>query len=152
MLLPVYLGLLRHSETALAESFRQVADGHGDEPDVLHLCHTFAAQCDEHEGALEPVVQRYGEQPDDEPDRLRADALSSTREGPLGLLRDLQDLYILASFVDITWTAVKQAAMGARDEELVAVVERCQGETAIQLSWLRTRLKQAAPQALIAAS
>src|SRR4051812_42909318 len=109
MLLPVYLGLLAHSERALASSFRQVADGHADEPDVFHLCHTLAAQCDQHVAALQPIIERYGELPDDEPERLRAAELSSTRSGPLGLLRDLQDLYLLASLVDITWTAVKQA-------------------------------------------
>jgi len=96
--------------------------------------------------------RRYGEQADDEPERLHADTLSTTRDGPRGLLRDLQDLYLLASFVDITWTAVKQAAMGLRDTELVAAVEPCEGDTKVQLAWLTTRLKQAAPQALIAAS
>lgn len=112
MLLPVYLGLLDSSEEALAESFRQVAKGHGDEPDVFHLSHTLAAQCDAHRGALAPVVRRYGERPDGEPERLHAAALSKPRKGPLGLLRDLQDLYLLASLVDVTWTAVKQRPWG----------------------------------------
>jgi hypothetical protein len=31
------------------------------------------------------------------------------------------------------------------------VVRRCEGETAVQLKWLRTRMKQAAPQALVVA-
>jgi hypothetical protein len=152
MLFPVYLGLLSHSEHALATSFRQVAEGHGTEPDVLHLCQTLASQCDEHEKALVPAIERYGEQADDEPDRLRAEEMSETRSGPLGLLRDLQDLYLLASLVDITWTMVKQAALGLRDEELVGIVTRCEGQTKVQLGWLNTRMKQAAPQALIVAS
>jgi hypothetical protein len=152
MLLPVYLGLLEKSEKALAESFREVARGHGDEPDVHHLCHTLAGQCDEHVASLSPAIDRYGEQPEDEPERLHAAALSTTRSGPLGLLRDLQDLYLLASLVDITWTAVKQAAEGLRDTELVGIVENCEGQTKVQLAWLSTRLKQAAPQALIVAA
>ncbi|MGZ4617548.1 MAG: hypothetical protein ACXV5Q_10515 [Frankiaceae bacterium] len=44
-----------------------------------------------------------------------------------------------------------QAARALRDSELLTVVSRCDGETATQLKWLRTRMKQAAPQALIAA-
>jgi hypothetical protein len=40
----------------------------------------------------------------------------------VGLLRDLQDLYLLASFVDITWTMVKQAAAALRDQELLGLV------------------------------
>jgi len=150
--LPVYLGLLHQSERTLAASFRQVAEGHGDEPDVYFLCQSLAGQCEAHDKALAPVVERYGEvEEDDEPERLHADGLSETRTGPVGLLRDLQDLYLLASLVDITWTAVKQAAQGLRDEQLIDVVERCQGETQTQLHWLSTRMKQAAPQALIVA-
>jgi hypothetical protein len=38
---------------------------------------------------------------------------------------------------------------GVRDTDLFAVVQRCEGETATQLKWLRTRMKEAAPQALI---
>jgi hypothetical protein len=102
--------------------------------------------------ALQPVVQRYGETRDeDEPDRLHADLLGERRSGPVGLLRDLQDLYMLASFVDITWTMIEQAAQACRDSQLLAVVKRCDEETSIQVKWLLTRMKQAAPQALIAA-
>jgi hypothetical protein len=149
MMIAVYLGLIDHAEHALANSFRHVADGHADEPDVYHLCRTLASQCDKHRDGLVPVIDRYGEHPEDEPDRLYADGLSSTRTGPVGLLRDLQDVYLLASLVDITWAMIKQAAMGLRDTELVDVVSRCEGQTKTQLAWLTTRMKQAAPQALI---
>ncbi len=152
MNLPVYLGLLDKGEAALAQSFRQVADGHSDEPDVFHLCHTLAEQCDDHEQRLAPVVERYGEKRDAEPERFHAEALKKTRKGPVGLLRDLQDLYVLVSLVDITWTVVKQAGLALRDEELLAVVEKCESQTKVQLSWLETRIKQAAPQALLVAS
>lgn len=153
MKLPMYLGLLDEAERTLAESFREVADGHCAEPDVFFLCHTLAGQCDEHRVALQPVVHRYGEtRDDDEPDRLHADGLGETRTGAVGLLRDLQDLYMLASFVDITWTMIEQAAQACRDSQLLAVIKRCERESATQVSWLRTRMKQAAPQALIAAS
>ncbi|WP_372697751.1 hypothetical protein [Arthrobacter sp. JSM 101049] len=152
MKLPVYLGLLHTSEQTLAESFRQVAEGHGAEPDVHFLCLSLAEQCEAHEKALAPIVDRYGEVTDvDEPERLHADGLSETRSGPVGLLRDLQDLYLLASLVDITWTMVKQAAQGIRDKDLLDVLQRCEAETKTQLAWLSTRMKQAAPQALIVA-
>lgn len=152
MKLPVYLGLLHTSEGTLAESFRQVSDGHGHEPDVHFLCQALATQCDAHQHALAPIIERYGEvTDDDEPERLHADGLQNTRTGPVGLLRDLQDLYLLASLVDITWSMVKQAAQGLRDKELLAIVAKCDGQTSTQLEWLKTRMKQAAPQALIVA-
>jgi|SRR3954467_14595467 len=152
MNLPVYLGLLRTGEKVLAQSFRQLADGHGDEPDVFHLCHTLAEQCDDHERQLGPVIERYGEQPDAEPERLHVEAMTESRSGPVGLLRDLQDVYMLTSFVDITWTVVKQAGSALRDTELLEIVARCEGQTKVQQSWLSTRIKQAAPQALLVAS
>jgi hypothetical protein len=152
MNLDIYLGMLRQAEQTLAESFRQVADGHGAEPDVHFLCHTLAGQCEHHSKLLLPVVQRYGEdRSDNEPERLHAQGLSETRSGPVGLLRDLQDLFLLASLVDGTWTMVKQAGSALRDKELLAVVDQCDAETGVQLRWLQTRMKQAAPQALVAA-
>lgn len=111
MKLPLHLGKLHRAEATLARSYRQVADGHGAEPDVHFLCLTLAAQCKRQEQALQPVVDRYGEVTgDDEPERLHADGLTETRSGAVGLLRDLQDLYLLANLVDITWTMIKQAA------------------------------------------
>ena len=55
----------------------------------------------------------------------------------------------MAAECDISWTLVGQAAKGARDDDLDAIVSRCEGETAMQIKWLRTRMKQAAPQALV---
>jgi hypothetical protein len=151
MKLPVYIGLLHAGERALAESFRELAAGHGDEPDIYHLSHTLAQQCDEHERKLAPIVERYGEQPDDEPERFRAEAMTETRSGALGLLRDLQDLHTLVGFVDTTWVVVKQAALALRDEELIAIADECEPQTKVQQQWIATRLKQSAPQALLAA-
>ncbi|MFE1781677.1 hypothetical protein ACFW9F_03560 [Streptomyces sp. NPDC059506] len=109
-----------------------------------------AEASDGHVGKLAPVADRYGEQREDEPERLHAEGLAGTRSGGVGLLRDLQDLYVLASFVDITWTVLAQAAQGARDRELIDVAGSCRADTRRQLLWLSTRIKQAAPQALIA--
>lgn len=151
MHLATYLGLLHHAEGTLAEAFRRVGDGHAAEPDVFHLCGVLAEQCDRHTDALAPIVERYDERRETEPERLLADELGDTRSGGVGLLRDLQDLYTLASFVDITWTVVGQAGQGLADRNLLDVVGVCEADTAVQLRWLRTRIKQAAPQALIAA-
>ncbi len=146
-----YLGLLHSAQVALAQAFREVAEGHAEEPDVEHLCEKLARQCDGHAEQLQPYVDSYGEEAPEEPERLHSEIFQGTREGGLGLLRDLQDLYLMAAECDITWTMVGQAAQGLRDHELFAVVQRCEGETAIQLKWLRTRMKQAAPQALVVA-
>ncbi len=151
MHLSSYLGLLETGCATLAKSYRQVADGHADEADVKRICQQFAAQCDQQEEQLQPFTERYGSHPSGEPERLHADGLSKTRSGGLGLLRDLHDLYLLAGYLDMAWMLVDQAAKGARDQELIDMVEACAKQTEAQQKWLTTRLKSAAPQALLVA-
>ena len=57
----------------------------------------------------------------------------------------------MAAETDITWTIVGQAAKGARDDALSDTVSQCDTETTTQLAWLPTRMKSAAPQALVVA-
>jgi hypothetical protein len=148
--LATYVALADHSEGTLAQSMRAVADGHARQADVFHTCHTLAAWSEQHRAALAPVVERYGEQEGlDEPERLRADALTITREGEIGLLRDLQDLHLLATLVESTWTVVIQGAQGLRDHELLDIAQASNADTGRQLAWLTTRIKVAAAQALI---
>jgi hypothetical protein len=151
MQLAVYVGMVHAAEQTLADSFRQVGEGHAAESDVGHMCSTLAGWSDDHVQRLQPVADRYGEMGVTEPARLHAEGLSQTREGPVGLLRDLQDLYVLAALVQSSWTVVLQAAQGARDHELLEIVQHCESETDRQMTWLTTRIKQAAPQALLVA-
>lgn len=150
--LTTYIGLADHSEKTLADSFRAVADGHAHIADVHHTCLMLAGWSDANRDALAPIVERYGEADDvDEPERLHAAGLAQTREGEIGLLRDLQDLHVLASLVQTTWTVIAQGAQGLRDPELLEVAQEANAQTSRQLSWLNTRMKTAAPQALIVA-
>jgi hypothetical protein len=151
MMLPVYLGMLHRAEQVLSESLHTLGDGHADEPDVYEATLVLANQAEAHVRLLQPIVGRYGEQQDDEPDRLHAVALPEPRTGPLGLLRDLQDVHLIATFVDSTYALVKQAAQALRDEDLLEAITACEGETAIQVAWLKMRASQAAPQALLVA-
>ena len=151
MHLATYLGLLHHAEHTLGSAFDEVGSKHRDEPDVEHTCRMLSGQAFSHEERLTSIVERYGEERETEPERLKAAEFTGARSGAVGLLRDLQDLYSLASFVDITWTVVGQAAQGLRDRDLLDTVSSCQAQVATQLAWLQTRIKQAAPQALIAA-
>jgi hypothetical protein len=151
MQVAAYLGLVHRAEGELGRAFREIGDGHAEEPDVLHECRTLAAQCDAHAERLSPFVAEYGEEALDEPERLHSALFSGVRSGGLGLLRDLQDLYLMTCECDITWTLVGQAAQALRDTDLLAVATESQAETAVQAKWLKTRMKQAAPQALVVA-
>lgn len=147
--LATYVGLVDHGEQALADSLRAVAQGHAHVADVFHTCHTLADMCDDHRHRLASVVERYGEQDVTEPARLRAQTMSETREGEVGLLRDLQDLHLLATLVQSTWTVITQGAQGLRDEELVDIATSSTSDTSRQIAWFNTRMKAAAAQALI---
>ena len=152
MYLANYLGILRETETDLARAFRKVGEGYAAEADVYHTCHALAKQCDAHAEGIRPFVERYGEERDEEPERLYHDLFDEIRGGSLGLLRDLHDLYVMANFCDMAWTMIGQAAQGAGDRELLEVVGTCEGETTIQIKWLKTRMKQSAPQTLLVAT
>lgn len=148
--LSTYIGLADHSERTLADSFRAVAAGHDAEADIVHTCATLAGWSDSHRSKLAPIIERYGEDDSvEEPERLHASGLAEVRKGPVGLLRDLQDLHVLATLVQTTWTVIAQGAQGLRDRELLEVANASNAETTRQLSWLNTRMKEAAPQALI---
>ena len=149
--LTTYIGLADHSEQILADSLRTIAEGHARVADVFNTAHLLARWSDDHREALAPVIERYGEADVDEPERLRAAGLAETREGEIGLLRDLQDLHVLATLVQTTWTVIAQGAQGLRDQELLDVAISSNAQTSRQLTWLNTRMKTAAPQALIIA-
>jgi hypothetical protein len=144
-----YLALLERSQSSLADAFRAVAHDHPHDADVHVTGEKRARQCDRHAEQLGPFVASYGDDAPAEPERLHGTGFGGTREGGLGLLRDLHDLYLLACECDISWTLIGQAAQGARDRQLLELVQRSEGETSTQLAWLAGRMKEAAPQALV---
>ena len=146
-----YLGLLHRAQDALAGALLEVGRAHADEADIAQLCPQQAELCRERAEALRPFAERYSEDAPDEPDRLHSELFRGSREGPLAVVRDLQDLYLMAAECDVCWTLVGQAAKALRDDDLSQVVEEGAAETSIQLLWLRGRMKQAAPQALVVA-
>lgn len=152
MHLTTYLHLLVTAENILGDSYRTVADGHQADADVHYTCLHFAADCAGQAEAFRPVLTRYDHAREPEPERLHPTGMSATRNGPVGLLRDLQELSQLANLVQSTCTLVVQAAHGARDRDLIDLVNRSDREANGQLAWLRTRMRAAAPQTLLVAS
>jgi hypothetical protein len=152
MHLPTYLGFLQHAENTLAEGYRIVAAGHAADADVAWTTARFAQQAAAHAQALAPALRRYDPASEPEPERLHATGLSTTRTGPVGLLRDLQDLHQLTALVEATWSMISQAGHGARDRDLIHIAADCTAETSAQLDWLRMRMKAAAPQTLLVAA
>jgi hypothetical protein len=151
MYIGCYLDLLARTEADLATAFDAVASNHTDEHDVSTTCTKLADQSREQSARLRPFADRYDGGSDSvtrQPQRPERRPSAAA----LQLLDDLHDLYTLASEVKIVATIAHQAAQMLRDGELVdALAASCDTATR-QLAWLTTRIKQSAPQTLIAVS
>ncbi|WP_110887979.1 molybdopterin oxidoreductase [Deinococcus yavapaiensis] len=146
-----YLGLVHGSEERLVDVLRKVARHHRDEPDVEQTCLLLAAWSEKHLKFLRPLVEKYGEEKNPEPDDLEVALFHGPRTGSLGLLRDLHDLWLMSNEVQLCWTVLEQAAQALRDDDLERVCKECGKETKRQTAFFLTRIKQAAPQALVVA-
>ena len=146
-----YVRLVHHSETQLAKAFAKISDHHRDEPDVEKTCLLLCTWSKEKSDAIRPFIPRYGEKQIKEPEQLYSDLFQGPRNGGLGLLRDLHDLWLLATEAYISWTVLLQASFALRDQSLQTLCDRHLHQTERQIAWLQTRTKQAAPQALVVA-
>ena len=61
----------------------------------------------------------------------------------------LQNLFVMASDIQILLTTVLQASQALRDEQLLRVSHHLQGQNKRQLSWLDTEIKHRAPHTLV---
>ncbi|AMR78510.1 molybdopterin oxidoreductase family protein [Cupriavidus nantongensis] len=144
-----YIGLLQESERRLVRAFDQVRETHPDEPDIAPICRIFASWSNTSANALDPFVQRYGERRKGEPERLDKALLLQRSQGGFDMLRDLHDLWLLVSESTISLDVLEQAARSLHDKEFQAAVEAMRDRNRRQRTWLRTRIRQGAPQVLV---
>jgi hypothetical protein len=145
-----YLGLIRRAEENLAAAFERVGKQHAVEIDVLQMCKLFASWSKDHAENIKLLIEKYGEKKDDEPEDLLS-ALIETRMGALGMLRDLQGLWLMASEVELCYIILNQAAQALRDKELELSCRQFGTFTYRQKSWLLTKIKHASSQTLVVA-
>ena len=87
-----------------------------------------------------------------EPDRLARAVSPQLKKTGLGLVRDLHDCWLLTQETHMSLVVLDQAAKALRDSELQAIIERMEHQNQRQSDWLKTRIKQSAPQALVVPS
>lgn len=104
----------------------------------------------EHATQLQPILKRYPGVPSASAHVLSAVLFKGARKGGLGLLRDFQDLHLLLSDVHGGWTIAGQLAAALRDDDLLALCNTYPSQTIRQMEWIETRVKELAPQVLIA--
>lgn len=143
------------AEMALADALRALAERHAPDVDVYHVAHLLASRCAHQVELLVPHAERYeADAPRTDTEKQvseRASVLSSDNEAPgIVLLIDLQRLYVLAHGAELAWVVLHQVAQAARDERLLHAATEGQEEAERRWKWLRTKIKESCPQALVA--
>jgi hypothetical protein len=134
------LAHLHELETELATELRAAAERRRGEHDVYHQCQTFALTADKRVQRLEPLARRY---------EGASEWTAAVGDGSDDLLQELRTLYLRAQEVATTWTMALQAAKALRDRDLLKLATECQAEPEAQAKWFTTRIKVAAPQAIV---
>jgi hypothetical protein len=148
MNLPKFLALVKTSEEQLADAFMLVANKHERNGEIRDMSKLLAGWSRNHVAGLATAIARFGNESVDEPQRVRSALFHGARIGGLGLLRDLQDLSLLARQVEVNWTSTHQAAKALHEHELETLAGASLEETGKQIAWLETQIKQTAPQAI----
>lgn len=155
-----FIEQLHDAEVDLADDYRKVGERHAVEHDLWYGCQTLRKQCEQRAAELRQVADRYGErisQPNESEllrslmaDVRQASAKLIGRSASSGLLmlRDLRQLYTAAEEVNFYWVVLGQLAQAKRDPDLLEKVDSLHRQLLTQIKWLKTRVKEAAPQIL----
>jgi hypothetical protein len=146
---------LHRAELDLANALETAASKHALDADMAQHCRVLARQARDH-AAL--IADRTGMADSGETGALTR-ALNAIREASahlLGrhelagalLLDDLVDLHRLAADAEVAWWIVRQGALVHRDQGLYDLFETCHEDTWNQVRWLKTKIKETAPQVL----
>ena len=147
------------AEHDLADDLRRVGERHAVDSGVYHVSATLAARCTDQAALLEPHADRYGAckappgDGSDALDRVRRMASQMLGKSPVSgmlLLADLNDLYLSAHRAELAWVVLVQVAKATRDDELLAAAQKGREEAERRWKWVRTRVKEASPQVLVA--
>ncbi len=147
-----YLGLLLASEERLVRGWEKLRRSHPTTPDIGPQSTLFMAWSRENAAAIRPYVARYGERREGEPEALDEALLLERGQTAFGLLRDLQDLWLMANESTISVAVLLQAARALGDRGLERDLSAIESRNGRQRTWLLTRIRQAAPQTLVVPS
>lgn len=154
----VLLAELHDAETDFARTCRHVAERQAADHGTHYPCRILARQSDERARQVREAAQRYNRDLS-VPRHLEGAAAAASMVRKKGshlmkrrpssgllLLRDLRELFLTAQTANAHWLLLGQAALALRDAELVEDVNRMHKELLTSIKWVKTRLKEAAPQ------
>jgi ferredoxin-nitrate reductase len=144
-----YLGILNDANEQFAAACRSVGAGHFADFEITTGLKKLAQFSDEAATSFQPFGKKYGCHEAKEPQKLRQTLFPTPRTGAFGILRDLHNLFILASEIHIALTIVMQASKQLRDEALLEACIEMDTQNKRQQAWLITQINHRAPHTLV---
>lgn len=143
-----YISMLLASEECLLCGWEKLRKAHSDTPDIGQQSELFRKWAGENAAELQPFVKKHGERGEGESEAL-ADALGIGRQdGGFGLMRDLQDLWLMVNEGFVSTTVLVQGARALCDDNLENTLRKIESRNERQRNWLFSRIRQAVPQVL----
>jgi hypothetical protein len=151
------------AEEVLAARLMSLAEEHASEHDVLFMSRTLAQASIGRSESLRAAAASYGftVEPHPSSTEVVGAAVGAARRGApstltgsggvdASLLVDLRQTYLAAQEAGIDWVILLQSAKASRDGALIDLSTRGHEEVERCGAWLRTHVKTAAPQLLVA--
>jgi hypothetical protein len=157
MKLGMALRELHRSEVKLARTLDAIAARHHNDHGIHHVAVDLSRWSREHVELIAETGERYGVKLRARPrttsvtesaQQWVSDRLGRRPEPALLLLADLRRLHRLAAGVSIDWELLAQGAQAAKDDDLLALTQRCHPQALRQMRWANAMLKELSPQAL----
>jgi hypothetical protein len=146
------------NEARVAQELYRLGARHAADADIAQLSHTLAGRCGPKLQALAVAAARYETAPPPPISppapavqtvrRAGGHALAHSSSSAVHLLGDLSRLYPIAHRAEIAWVILQQGARASRDTDLTEAAGNGQHEAQTRIQWLRTRIKETAPQIL----
>ncbi|NLZ30876.1 MAG: molybdopterin oxidoreductase family protein, partial [Methanomicrobiales archaeon] len=146
-----YLGVLSSANAGFSHACDIVADHHARHLEIVTGLGILKGYSQEIEDLLTPFVEKYGKVTPERPEALHS-ALFEKHSGEYGMIRDLHDLYVVASNVQIAAAIVNYAAEGLRDADLLKAIATIMERAKAQTAWTETHLRHQAGHALVVPS
>jgi anaerobic selenocysteine-containing dehydrogenase len=143
-----YIGLLLASEDRLIRGWEKLRQAHAAAPDIGAQSSLFITWSRENVAAIRLYAVQYGKGRESEPAALEKALPIGRPETGFGLMRDLQDLWLLVNESFVSTAVLVQGASALGDRGLRVTLEAVQERNERQRTWLLTRIRQAAPQTL----
>jgi hypothetical protein len=148
MQISLYVGLVVQSERVFQAACLNLARRHEQDAGIRDGCRKMAKSTQHRLGGVHQLREMFGGGPGRAVNLVAQALFHGLRSGGVGLIRDLHDLTLLANQSLLYWTALYQGLRARHDTAGEAICEQSIRQLELEISWLTTEIKDAAPQAL----